>query len=92
MVLIATTGWGQQADRQRSQAAGFDHHLVKPPEPHELLMDDPCPRCGKPQVLRQGRYGEFKSCSDYPACKPERAAKTTTGRGTRTKKPTVPAA
>jgi DNA topoisomerase-1 len=65
---------------------------IKPPEPHELLMDDPCPRCGKPQVLRQGRYGEFKSCSDYPACKPERAAKTTTGRGPRTKKPTVPAA
>jgi DNA topoisomerase-1 len=65
---------------------------VKPPEPHELLMDDPCPRCGKPQVMRQGRYGEFKSCSDYPNCKPERAAKTTTRRGPRTKKPTVPAA
>jgi CheY-like chemotaxis protein len=28
--LIALTGWGQEADRQRSQAAGFDHHLVKP--------------------------------------------------------------
>ena len=30
MVLIALTGWGQDSDRQRSQAAGFDHHLVKP--------------------------------------------------------------
>lgn len=66
---------------------------IKPPEPQELLMDDPCPRCGKPQVLRQGRYGEFKSCSDYPNCKPERAAKTASGRrGARAKKPTVPAA
>jgi DNA topoisomerase-1 len=65
--------------------------IVKPPEPHELLMDDPCPRCGKPQVLRQGRYGEFKSCSDYPNCKPERAARSAGGRGTR-KKPTAPAA
>ncbi|HEY9287456.1 MAG TPA: type I DNA topoisomerase [Candidatus Dormibacteraeota bacterium] len=65
---------------------------IKPPEPHELLMDDPCPRCGKPQVLRQGRYGEFKSCSDYPNCKPERAAKTTSARRPRAKKPTVPAA
>jgi DNA topoisomerase-1 len=65
---------------------------IKPPEPHELLLDDPCPRCGKPQVMRQGRYGEFKSCSDYPRCKPERAARTTPGRGTRTKKPTIPAA
>jgi CheY-like chemotaxis protein len=29
-VLIAVTGWGQETDRQRSQEAGFDHHLVKP--------------------------------------------------------------
>jgi PAS domain S-box-containing protein len=30
MVLIALTGWGQEADRQRARDAGFDHHLVKP--------------------------------------------------------------
>jgi two-component system, sensor histidine kinase len=30
MLLIAMTGWGQEADRQRSREAGFDHHLVKP--------------------------------------------------------------
>jgi signal transduction histidine kinase/CheY-like chemotaxis protein len=29
-VLVAMTGYGQEADRQRSQEAGFDHHLVKP--------------------------------------------------------------
>lgn len=29
-VLIALTGWGQDADRKRSHDAGFDHHLVKP--------------------------------------------------------------
>ena len=28
--LIALTGWGQSADRERAFAAGFDHHLVKP--------------------------------------------------------------
>lgn len=28
--IIAQTGWGQQADRALSAAAGFDHHLVKP--------------------------------------------------------------
>ncbi len=33
VVLVALTGWGQQEDRRRSAAAGFDHHLVKPPEP-----------------------------------------------------------
>jgi len=30
VVLIALTGWGQEADRRRSHEAGFDHHLVKP--------------------------------------------------------------
>jgi DNA-binding response OmpR family regulator len=30
MALVATTGWGQDEDRQRTREAGFDHHLVKP--------------------------------------------------------------
>ncbi len=30
LVLVAITGYGQEADRRRSRAAGFDHHLVKP--------------------------------------------------------------
>lgn len=30
VLLIAVTGWGQDEDRHRSKAAGFDHHLVKP--------------------------------------------------------------
>jgi signal transduction histidine kinase len=37
VVLVALTGWGQETDRQRSQAAGFDHHLVKPLDPSALL-------------------------------------------------------
>jgi CheY-like chemotaxis protein len=30
MTLVATTGWGQEKDRQRAFDAGFDHHLTKP--------------------------------------------------------------
>jgi PAS domain S-box-containing protein len=37
LTLIALTGWGQEEDRQRSQEAGFDTHLVKPVD-HDLLM------------------------------------------------------
>jgi signal transduction histidine kinase len=31
-VLVAVTGWGQPDDRRRTAEAGFDHHLVKPPD------------------------------------------------------------
>lgn len=30
MVVVALTGWGQEADRRRSREAGFDGHLTKP--------------------------------------------------------------
>ena len=36
IVIIALTGWGQPEDRNRSLAAGFDHHLVKPVDPSML--------------------------------------------------------
>ncbi|MGQ0538896.1 MAG: hybrid sensor histidine kinase/response regulator [Gemmatimonadaceae bacterium] len=36
MHLIALTGWSQDEDRERSTAAGFDHHLVKPISPAAL--------------------------------------------------------
>jgi PAS domain S-box-containing protein len=34
--LIAITGYGQQDDKQKALAAGFDHHLVKPVNTGEL--------------------------------------------------------
>ncbi|HZY17818.1 MAG TPA: ATP-binding protein [Ramlibacter sp.] len=34
--LVALTGWGQPADRQRTADAGFDLHLVKPLTPNGL--------------------------------------------------------
>jgi two-component system CheB/CheR fusion protein len=35
--LVALTGWGQDHDRERARAAGFDHHLTKPVEPGDLF-------------------------------------------------------
>ncbi|WP_161786933.1 PAS domain S-box protein [Noviluteimonas dokdonensis] len=37
IAVMATTGWGSDADRQRSAACGFDAHLVKPVDPGLLL-------------------------------------------------------
>lgn len=36
--FIALTGYGQQRDRLKSKEAGFDHHLVKPIEKHQLTQ------------------------------------------------------
>jgi signal transduction histidine kinase len=36
-LLIAVSGWGQDQDRRRSAAAGFDHHLVKPADGAAIL-------------------------------------------------------
>ena len=36
MRLVALTGWGQEGDRQRAFAAGFDAHVTKPVDPDEL--------------------------------------------------------
>ena len=44
LLLIAVTGWGQEADRLRSKEAGFDAHLVKPLDLDkltELLLRQP---------------------------------------------------
>jgi PAS domain S-box-containing protein len=35
-LIIAVTGYGQESDRARSIAAGFDHHLVKPIDIEQL--------------------------------------------------------
>ena len=37
----------------------------KPP----VQLDEPCPKCGKPLLQRDGQYGEFIACSGYPKCK-----------------------
>jgi CheY-like chemotaxis protein len=45
VVLVALTGYGQEEDRRRALAAGFDHHLIKPANLAALrrLMSEPTP-------------------------------------------------
>jgi CheY-like chemotaxis protein/two-component sensor histidine kinase len=46
VMLVALTGWGQDQDYRQSRTAGFDHHLVKPPDIDELR-----------DVLARARHG-----------------------------------
>ena len=54
--IVALTGWGQEADKHRSKAAGFDRHLVKPVEPamlEKMIATLPAsPAARGPQVRR----------------------------------------
>jgi len=34
--LVALTGYGQAAEREKAAQAGFDHYMVKPPDPVAL--------------------------------------------------------
>ena len=54
--LVALTGYGQEEDRARSLAAGFDEHLIKPAEPAALadVLRSPI---GEPQ--RRQEEGEI---------------------------------
>jgi len=51
-VLVALTGWGQEADKQAALAAGFDDHLTKPVDPDTVeallakRLDEPAPHGG----------------------------------------------
>ena len=34
-----------------------------------IPLDEKCPKCGAALVIKGGRFGRFKACSAYPACK-----------------------
>jgi PAS domain S-box-containing protein len=47
LLLIAATGWGQEADKQLAFDAGFDHHLTKPIDFDKLRALLAAPRVNK---------------------------------------------
>jgi DNA-binding response OmpR family regulator len=55
IVLIALSGWGQERDKRQSVDAGFNHHLVKPVDMHEL------------EILLDSRRRRLRCCSPYAA-------------------------
>jgi DNA topoisomerase-1 len=40
--------------------------IAKPPPE---TTDEACEKCGKPMVIRTGRFGRFMACSGFPECK-----------------------
>ncbi len=52
-------------NRELEEAKGSMADLRKEGEP----TDEKCGKCGKPMVLKVGRFGRFLACSGYPECK-----------------------
>jgi len=48
-------------------------------EQRDEPTDDICPNCGRPMVIKTGRFGKFISCSGYPECKTTRPILKDTG-------------
>ena len=44
--------------------------IIHPVEPSsDETSDRICEKCGKPMLIKQGKYGAFYACSGYPNCK-----------------------
>jgi len=35
----------------------------------DRILEEKCPQCAKPLAVKDGRFGEFTACSNYPECK-----------------------
>ncbi len=56
--------------------SGRSRSKTEPAEPE--VIDEKCPKCGRPLVYRRSRYGRFLGCSGYPECKYIKKEKTPT--------------
>lgn len=58
----------------------FEKHLAEKYESvekqdFEEKTDEICEKCGKPMVIKRGRFGRFIACSGFPECKNTKALK-----------------
>lgn len=45
----------------------------------DIETDEICEKCGKPMVIKTGRFGKFLACTGFPECKNAKPYKETTG-------------
>jgi DNA topoisomerase-1 len=63
--FLACTGYPECKTTRKLIATKAGVTAAKP----DQILDEKCPKCGSNLVLKQGRFGEFTACSNYPACK-----------------------
>ena len=63
--FLACTGYPECKTTRKIIATKQGLTAAKP----DQILDEKCPKCESNLVLKQGRFGEFTACSNYPACK-----------------------
>jgi DNA topoisomerase-1 len=54
--------------------------VIHPIEPaSDQASDRICEKCGKPMLIKEGKYGTFYACSGYPDCKTTQSTNSTNG-------------
>ncbi|WP_369298970.1 type I DNA topoisomerase [uncultured Neglectibacter sp.] len=56
-------GFDKSVQKAKKEMDGVKIHLK------EDETDEVCEKCGRPMVIKVGRYGKFMACSGYPECK-----------------------
>src|SRR5439155_997251 len=63
--FLACTGYPECKTTRKLITSGGSLRAAKP----DQILDEKCPRCGSNLVIKQGRFGEFTACTNYPECK-----------------------
>ncbi len=66
MLDVLNGFWGGfERELERAQATVGEHEVEVPVEETDII----CEKCGSRMIVKNGRYGKFAACPNYPACK-----------------------
>jgi DNA topoisomerase-1 len=63
--FLACTGYPECKTTRKIISTQGGMKAAKP----DQILDEKCPKCTSNLVIKQGRFGEFTACTNYPNCK-----------------------
>jgi DNA topoisomerase-1 len=63
--FLACTGYPECKTTRKIISTQGGMKAAKP----DQILDEKCPKCESNLVIKQGRFGEFTACTNYPNCK-----------------------
>jgi DNA topoisomerase-1 len=63
--FLACTGYPECKTTRKIISSGGSMKAAKP----DQILEEKCPKCDSFLVIKQGRFGEFTACTNYPNCK-----------------------